>query len=467
MTDDGKRGNDPPASPDRANRADRVAATDAIERALERLPPPGARISALAVRQADGAVVAAADPDRVVPPASNTKLIAAALALDRLGPDHRFETALATRGRVDDGVLDGDLVLRGTGAPDVTVDALADLAEAAAGVLDRVEGDLIADVTEFAGPQRGPGRVWSDERHDYGARSSALALAGNVVEITVTGADESVSVAPDTDCVDVAVDVTIAPDDHRSDDDGADLSARHDRGTGRIHVAGTVPPGETGTITVPVATPVRHCGLAARDALSGVGVEVAGDVSIVHEGPVETDERLGVVSSAPVGELVGALNVDSDNFVAEQLARATAAAVAGEGSWDAWADLVADHLGDLGVETVGVRDGSGLSRYNRLPARAIVALLEWAGGRSWAGAFFDSLPGPGEGTLADRLSRVPVVAKTGTLTGTRALSGRVGEGDDAILFSCLVGGITTDDVDVRGRQDEFVRALAAAGEDDE
>lgn len=473
--------------------------TDAIERALERLAPPGASVSAFAVRATDGAVVAASDPDRSIAPASNAKLFTAALALDELGPDYRFETAVATRGRIADRVLDDDLVLRGSGAPDLAPDDLATLADGVADHVDRVVGDLVCDVTRFAGPQLGPGRVWSDERHAYGARSSALALSGNVVDVTVAATDEdvTVSVAPETAIVEIDPAVTPAVSDrasvdeapptaedaddsgaaeqdrdrdhdqHREQDqdeqaaeDGGDLHVRTDSGEGRIRVEGTLPPGAERTVTVPVTRPVRHCGLATRDALAAAGVQVAGEVRVVDDRTLETGAPLAAVESAPLRDLVRAMNVDSDNFVADQLARSVAAAVAGEGSWDGWEETVGDHLDSLGVETVRVRDGSGLSRYDRMPARAVVALLEWSAGRPWRDAFFDSLPGPGEGTLSDRLDGVPVVAKTGTLTGVRALSGRVASGDGDVLFSVLVGGLTVLADEVRGRQDAFVRALA-------
>jgi D-alanyl-D-alanine carboxypeptidase/D-alanyl-D-alanine-endopeptidase (penicillin-binding protein 4) len=90
-----------------------TAGSPGIERAVGRLVPPGASASLLAV-PADDCAVVGADPDRAVTPASNTKLMTAALALEHLGPDRRLETAVAAPGRTEDGVLDGNLVVRGT-----------------------------------------------------------------------------------------------------------------------------------------------------------------------------------------------------------------------------------------------------------------------------------------------------------------------------------------------------------------
>ena len=62
-------------------------------------------------------------------PASVQKLVTTATALDRLGPDARFETAVVADGTVAEGVLDGDLYLRGSGDPCFGTAALRRLAE--------------------------------------------------------------------------------------------------------------------------------------------------------------------------------------------------------------------------------------------------------------------------------------------------------------------------------------------------
>jgi D-alanyl-D-alanine carboxypeptidase/D-alanyl-D-alanine-endopeptidase (penicillin-binding protein 4) len=437
------------------------AGESAVDRALRGLVPRGASAAVLAVRAADGAVVATMDADRTVMPASNTKLFTAALALEHLGADHRFETTISARGALEDRALDGALVLRGTGAPDLERADLRTLADAVADRLDRVDGDLLLDASRFEGPHLGPGRVWTDARHAYGAPSSALALAGNVVDVSVRTEDGvSATIDPATDAVVVDVDAVFDPEAASSGDDG-DLEVHTDPHSGRIRVEGRLPPDDATTVEVPVANPVRHCGLAAREALSGAGIDLAGTVR-VDDVTCEFDQQLAAVESAPVADIVRLMDVDSDNVVADNLARAVAAAAATDGSWAAWEALVDDLMSSLGVETTRIRDGSGLSRYNLASARGVVTLLTWAADRPWADVFFGSLPGPGEGTLADRLQGVPVVAKTGTLTGARALSGRIGDGDDAVLFAVLVGGLADEEETVRDRQDDLVRALAAS-----
>jgi D-alanyl-D-alanine carboxypeptidase/D-alanyl-D-alanine-endopeptidase (penicillin-binding protein 4) len=433
---------------------------------------PGAAVSALAVAP-DGDRLAATDPDRAVSPASNTKLVTTALALDVLGPDHRIETRVDGRGDTDGGVLEGDLVVGGVGAPALDRAAVEDPAAAVAERVDRVAGDLVLDCSRFDGPMFAPGRTWGDGKHAYGAPTSALAVGGNTVTASVGGDGDGgveATVRPSTAAVETRVDLTADPGA-----DESDVSVYTDPEDGTIHVAGRAPPDATVRREVPVHAPVRHAGHLLVDALAGSGVDVAGHLVVRDDGEaavadgassatVDRDVQvveLAAVESAPVRELVGAMNVPSDNFLADQFARVVAAEATGEGSWDAWRDLVEDRFVDLGVETIRFRDGSGLSRYDRVPARGLVALLTWVREQPWADAFFDSLPAPGEGTLSERLDGVDLRAKTGTLTGVRALSGRIERADGPVLFSVLLSDVTVGADRAHDLQNEWVRWLAA------
>lgn len=417
------------------------------------------------MERASGAEVVSAASDRALAPASNAKLITAGLALDRLGPDWLYETWLRGDGPVDDEVLDGDLVLVGTGAPDLTTSDLRVLVEDVGRKVKQVTGDLRIDGRRFPDGQLGPGWTWGDARYYYGARSSAAAVEHNQATVTVTSPGNSkppsVSVGPASEAVDLDVDVSID-----SDAPTDDLQVYTDLESEAVTVRGALPP-EADPVeeSVPIPHPERHCGLVLRTALAEVGVTVDGQVRVDTDGvgsTESTDAALEtVVHSAPVRDLVREMNVPSDNFIAEQLARTVAHVEMGTGSWDAWETLVREHFETLGIDTVRIRDGSGLSRYNLVSAEGLIAHLQWVDAQDWRDAFVESLPTPGEGTLSSRLDGVSVAAKTGTITGTNALSGVIRrESRPDVLFSILYGGLTNEGNEVaRERQDEFVRWL--------
>ena len=429
---------------------------------LEPLPTDHAGVSTFVRDLRSDAILAAHAPDRPLPPASNTKLITTAIGLDRLGPDYRFQTRVHATSDpdgkpLDDGHLDGDIILEGSGAPDLSVADLRTLAEHVreAGVRT-VAGDLLLDDSWFDAREFAPGWCVDDPRHGYGAPSTALALERNVVEISVTSQDGDVAarVEPDSGVVDVALDVAI--------DDETDLSAETDPASGVVTVAGTIAAGDSETVSAPVASPLTHCGVAFRSALAEAGVTVQGEVRVGRT--AEWTTAVATHQSEPLAAVCREMNVPSDNFVAETIARTIAVETADEGTWDAWEDIVGDFLDDLGVEGHRVRDGSGLSRYNHVPARGFVELVEWAIEQPWSKAFLTSLPVAGEdGTLEGRLGDLDATirAKTGSLTGTRTLSGVIeDESEPAIVFSIQLSNLV-DELEDEGRnlQDRVIRRV--------
>lgn len=141
------------------------------------------------------------------------------------------------------------------------------------------------------------------------------------------------------------------------------------------------------------------------------------------------------VASAPMSALVEHMLVESDNDVAEALARRVAITRGKPGSFAAGAAAMLGELTALGIDVTGVtlHDGSGLSRANRIPPRVIAAVLALAavGPRPELRPLVAGLAiAGGNGTLAGRFGTAPATnargilrAKTGYLTGVVTLSG--------------------------------------------
>ena len=94
---------------------------------------------------ASGRVLEAAGETQEMPPASVTKAVTTAFALEKLGVDHRFVTRVMRTGAVTNGRLDGDLILAGGGDPTFDTDKMGDLVAAlAASGLREVTGKFLA-----------------------------------------------------------------------------------------------------------------------------------------------------------------------------------------------------------------------------------------------------------------------------------------------------------------------------------
>jgi D-alanyl-D-alanine carboxypeptidase/D-alanyl-D-alanine-endopeptidase (penicillin-binding protein 4) len=202
---------------------------------------------------------------------------------------------------------------------------------------------------------------------------------------------------------------------------------------------------------------------AFASALARRGVTVTGR-AIAGRRPVDAFP-LAQDLSEPLSEIVRHMNRESDNFVSEMLLKELGATGARHGSTAAGGKVVREALVEAGVPLGGVRivDGSGLSRLDRLTAKALVAILRaGATDPEIRDAFVTSLAVAGvSGTLKARLVRRPtrgrVIAKTGTTSQASALAGFVRR---RYVFAILQNGSPVPYWSARAAQDRFVTVLA-------
>ncbi|MBT2207573.1 D-alanyl-D-alanine carboxypeptidase/D-alanyl-D-alanine-endopeptidase [Actinomadura sp. NEAU-AAG7] len=184
--------------------------------------------------------------------------------------------------------------------------------------------------------------------------------------------------------------------------------------------------------------------------------------------------QLGAVQSPPVSALVEHLLTDSDNDVAEAMARQVAIKLGRPPSFAGAAQAVHDVLARLGVANgVQVNDGSGLSPQNRISPVALARIVSLAAGpdRPDLRAVITGLPIAGfSGTLSPPRYTVPasqggagiVRAKTGTLSGVSTLAGIAYDADGRLLAFAFMAGDGKAPVDP-GKLDRLAAAVATCG----
>jgi len=186
-------------------------------------------------------------------------------------------------------------------------------------------------------------------------------------------------------------------------------------------------------------------------------------------------EPLASVQSPPLSALVERMLTNSDNDIAEALARQTALATGEQASFDGGAAAITAQLKKLRLPLTGAEfhDGSGLDRADRLSADLLTALLTKAGDPSHPELrpVLTGLPVAGfTGTLssryedgAERSGTGVVRAKTGSLTGVNTLAGTVVDTDGRLLaFAFLTDG-SMNQTAARAALDRTAAALATCG----
>jgi D-alanyl-D-alanine carboxypeptidase/D-alanyl-D-alanine-endopeptidase (penicillin-binding protein 4) len=218
--------------------------------------------------------------------------------------------------------------------------------------------------------------------------------------------------------------------------------------------------------------PARAAALLFKRRLVAAGIRVGGRV--VKDAARPDATLLGRVRSPEVRRLVGRMDRVSDNFYAEMLLKELGAVVRDSGTTAAGARVVRAELRQRGVSMTGVRiaDGSGLSDYDRLTAKAVAMLLISAvSDDAIRGPFVASLPIAGvSGTLEDRMQNPPayrhVYAKTGTTDRASTLSGYVTNSalSPRYVFAILQNGNPIPWWYARQAQDRFAQVLAGAAQ---
>jgi len=187
--------------------------------------------------------------------------------------------------------------------------------------------------------------------------------------------------------------------------------------------------------------------------------------------------EIASVQSPPLDQVVGHVLRLSDNEGAEMLMRHVGIAAGTGASFTGGAAGVRAALRPLGVPWTGVSllDGSGLSRADRLPLDALVAVLRLGADDDQPDLreVLGGLPVAGfDGTLVNRYFAEGtsdalglVRAKTGTLTGTHALAGTLVDADGVLLgFVAVANGVKErHTLFARDQLDRIAAALAGCG----
>jgi len=463
------------ASPS-ARRPGAGPATRALQEDLARyVDVPGwrAEFSVTVVSLDRGDTLFTQNPDLPLAPASDMKLYTTTAALYYLGADFRYSTYVLTRGELKDGVLDGDVVLYGTGDPSLSFrfhgNSSASMREFADSMVARgvkeIRGDIVGDGSYFRG--YAAGYAWDQNymNASYAVPSGALSLNENLVTLRISpgasaGAPAVVEGMPGGSWLAVQNEAVTTAGGRSG------IDVRRWSYDGPIVVKGRISRG-AGAITrlVVAADPAQYTAAAFRQALEERGIRVSGAVRAVHDsaqspvtGRAVFAPAFGrgaplhvmmVYQSPPLLNILDILMHLSHNMFAEQTLRTVGRVALGEGSAPGGHRAIMEMLScETGLDTTRLMlhqvDGSGLSPENRTTTRTMIRLLTVAAGAPFFPALWQTLPEAGHRHLT-RMFNTPAYnnlrAKTGTIDNVSALSGYVRAADgERLAFSIISNG---------------------------
>jgi D-alanyl-D-alanine carboxypeptidase/D-alanyl-D-alanine-endopeptidase (penicillin-binding protein 4) len=417
----------------------------------------GASIGIQIVSLNSGEVVYEYHPELGLNPASNTKLITSAVALVKLKPEYQFTTTVYTNATVQNGVISGDVYLRGGGDPVLSYEHLLRLAQDVYNAGVRVIiGNIVGDDSFFDEQREISG--WNDFKHSYSGKISALSLNNNIISLIMkpalrSGMAPQIIIDPPTSYVQVKNQaVTLATTKNRlyvsflrPKDSSPVVPVQESlvvQGKISIRSRYGVP------AHVYINNPSLFTTATFKHALEQMGITVKGTVA---SGQIPKKAlRMAVYTSEPLSRIICDSNKMSNNFVAEQILKTLGAEIKGApGTTAKGLQVIQEFLAELDIlpNTYTLENGSGLSLNNRLSPAQIVTLLTYMYENFEVRAeYLASLAIAGvDGTLQRRLRDTQAErrlrAKTGAIRNVSCLSGYAASKDNEIfVFSILING---------------------------
>ncbi|MGE0310135.1 MAG: D-alanyl-D-alanine carboxypeptidase/D-alanyl-D-alanine-endopeptidase [Lautropia sp.] len=374
------------------------------------------------------------NPDVPFNPASTMKLVTTHAAIGLLGVDYRWVTSVYTNGRVEDGTLYGDLVIKGGGDPKLVIEDLTEIvSKLRAGGLEHIKGDLLIDDSMYeATADRTPAFDGGDTQ-PYNVAPYAALVNFKATRFILDPRRRRVTLDPPL--ADVAIENRVKV-----------FNGRCRRKGNGVHIE------EAGTEAKPVirlvGAVVGACGeqnfyasvLSHRQFVHGLfkaawtaaGGRLDGTTRIVP-GAGKGEPYYQWHSPRTLADVVRDVNKFSNNVMARMLMLQLGAQIVHQpASVDHGRSIVRQFYGakKLPMRSLVLENGSGLSREERISASDLTEVLLDAARGPAAATFEASLPQVGiDGTMRLRLRRDPVAGKafvkTGTLNHVKAIAGYV------------------------------------------
>lgn len=383
----------------------------------------------------------AVNADAAMNPASVMKLLTTYAGLELLGPAYTWPTMLYANGKMTDGVLHGDLVIKGYGDPKLDLENFWLLVHRLRQIgLYEIKGNLILDPTYYDIPNDDPGEFDGQPYRTYNILPEALLVNYRTSTIQLFPQPEKntvrVVIDPLADSLRVQNNLKLtqgACGDWRNLLTIDVIADKEDKNNVTVALNGSFS-GRCGEQSVMMS--LQDSAVYTRDLFKRLWAQQGGlfqgDVVVGQAPPGLTP--LKIYQSPPLGDIIRGINKFSNNIAARQLylALGTGDAIIN----NAPATLAKSDTAirrwlagkQLSFPELVVENGSGLSRKERISARHMGQLLLAAFNSPVMPEFISSLPiAAVDGTLRNRFVDTPVKGlahmKTGALNNVRALAG--------------------------------------------
>jgi serine-type D-Ala-D-Ala carboxypeptidase/endopeptidase (penicillin-binding protein 4) len=381
-------------------------------------------------------------------PASCQKVVTSITAFELLGKNYQYATKLGYTGSIANGVLTGNLILTGSGDPTLgswrygstKENGLLDkwMAAIKAKGIKSVEGSVFVDERNFTSASIPDGWIWQDMGNYYGAGAQGLNWRENQFDLVlqsgnVVGGEVRIKSIKPPEMEALALSNELTAGEKGSGDNAYIYTAPY---TNNGFVRGTIPVGENNfTISgsVPDAPQLLAEILVKKLQMAGITVR---EMSGSFYGPIVEQKKMQfavqpllTITSPSLDSINYWFLKKSVNLYGEALVKTMAVQQQKPGCTDSGVALIRRFWQAKGIPPAALKvmDGSGLSPQNRVTAKALVTVMQYAKSRDWYPSFFNALP------VMNGISM-----KDGYINGVRSYTGYVKSKSGAAYTFCLM-----------------------------
>ncbi|EIJ68343.1 serine-type D-Ala-D-Ala carboxypeptidase [Pasteurella bettyae] len=431
--------------------------------------PPGASLGFMAENINQNKIIANYNGSTFMLPASTQKVFTALAAKLALGDQFQFETSLQTTGKIQNNKLEGDLIAKFTGDPDLTTGQLYQLfAQLKKQGINKITGNLILDTSVFASHDRGSGWIWNDLTMCFNSPPAAVNLDSNCFSVNIDANKAIGELAqfnvPTQYPIQVFGQVRIVGLDEAP---YCQLDAVvHDNNRYQIKGCITRQTQPFG-LSFAVQDTDAYAAAIIQRQLKQVGIEFNGKIQQPHH--PQTGTMLAQHLSNPLPDLLKKMMKKSDNQIADALFRTIA--------YKTFNRPASFQLGTLAIKRILssqakikfghtiIADGSGLSRHNLIDPNTMLQALHYIAENENTLHLMETFPIAGvDGTISGRGSLINpplvknILAKTGSLKGVYNLAGFMTNArGEKIAFVQFINGYSTGELENKTKRAPLVQ----------
>lgn len=388
-----------------------------------------------------------------VAPASCQKVITACTAFELLGHGYSYKTTLSHTGRIVNGVLNGDIIIKGSGDPTLgswrykqttEENIISTFKEAIQREgIHEITGHVYADESLWKGEATPGGWIWEDIGNYYGAGARAINWRENQYDVFLKSGKK----------IGDTVKVMGTKPSFVQGLNFKSMASSAAKGSGDksyiylplndpfSYIRGTIPINETRfSVSGAMPHPATQLALTLEAAVKNTSIEKT-EATYPEQDHLQKSKTFYTYTSPVLDSIIFYFLRKSVNLYGESLIKTLAYNITNVGATDSGVSVIKKFWKNKGIEpyALNIIDGSGLSPANRVTTQALVTIMEYARKQSWFPSFYDALP-----TISG------IKMKSGSIGGVISYTGYIkGKDNDQYTFAFVINNYDGDDNQVR------------------